>query len=89
MVLAEAETEGYSVFVVRKLSDREDEIEKGKDVIGGNAQGTEGDFDLNGLQGVGVLPECEADMFALELGDPVGRAGAMENTLNNVTVNRE
>nr|XP_018260941.1 ataxin-3 [Kwoniella dejecticola CBS 10117]OBR83099.1 ataxin-3 [Kwoniella dejecticola CBS 10117] len=65
LVLTQAEEEGYSVFVVRKGTQGTKE--------GENAGEGEGWQD----GGIGVLPECLADTMAVELGEPVGRSGAM------------
>ena len=63
MVLSQAEQEGYSVFCVRKLSKGPEE------------EGEDGEGEGWGDGGVAVLPDCQADMFATQLGEPQGRTG--------------
>ena len=67
MVLAQAEEEGYSVFVVRKATPGAGEGHDTK----------EGQGWADG--GVGVLPECEADRIAIVLGEPVSRTGGVNS----------
>jgi hypothetical protein len=55
MVLAQAEEEGYNVFVVRPLDST---------ALGDAENGT-----------TSALPESQADLVALELGEPDGRSG--------------
>lgn len=66
MFLTQAEQEGYSVFVVRRAS-----ASDGPDA--GAAQMMEGQGWGDG--GIARLPECGADMAAVDLGEPVGRTG--------------
>ncbi|KAK8853172.1 hypothetical protein IAR55_003873 [Kwoniella newhampshirensis] len=63
LVLAQAEEEGYSVFVIRKATPGTSEGQGA-----GEGQGW-------GDGGIGVLPESLADRMAVELGEPVGRSG--------------
>ncbi|WWD19589.1 hypothetical protein CI109_104050 [Kwoniella shandongensis] len=65
MVLAQAEEEGYSVFVIRKATPG-----TGDGLSAGEGEGW-------GDGGIGVLPECMADRMAVELGEPVGRSGGV------------
>lgn len=66
MVLTQAEQEGYSVFVVRRTGTGKGQGGEGMDLIEGEGWGD---------AGVGIMPECLADTMAVELGEPVGRAG--------------
>lgn len=65
MKLQQAEREGYSVFVVRKSA--ASGFGAGERAIGAEA----GALDP-------TLPECEADLAAITLGEPVDRQGASE-----------
>lgn len=71
MVLEQAETEGYSVFVIRKAGS------------GGGHNEEDGEGVGWGDGGVGVMPESEADRIVLELGDPVGRTSGSANVGRN------
>jgi len=64
LCVAQAEEEGYSVFVLRRTGSGSGE---GMDT-------SEGEGWKDG--GIGILPECMADRMAVELGEPSGRSGA-------------
>lgn len=78
MVLAQAEAEGYSVFVVRKA---------GK---GAGEQAAEDPGEGLGWSdgGVAMLPESRADLMAIELGDVADRRGSGGVTNASPTVDR-
>ena len=80
MVLTQAEQEGYSVFVVRKGNSQQSNEGESQDAGEGHGWGD---------GGVAVFPECQADLFALQLGEPVGRSGGMLNTSGGPTAGCE
>jgi ataxin-3 len=65
LVLQQAEKEGYSVFVVRSNS-KAWEVAESAGYMGDTPQD----------EGVGALPDCEADRVALGLNDPTGRGAS-------------
>lgn len=68
MVLKQAEAEGYSVFVVRRVGEVAEEEQDPGEGAGWHDSG------------VGVMPESQADAMALELGEVKGRLGSASMT---------